>query len=85
MLYCFVLKVRAAVSTPMDVLKTERCESLKNVRKHHVHKYYSESFRLAASKKCNVASLDLDFELNKSSGPLAKNGKKFADTLKASN
>ena len=64
--------------------KTERFESLKNVRKQHVQKYYSESFPRVASKTRNVAFLDIDFELNKSSNPLAKNGNKFIDILKAS-
>ena len=35
-------------------------------------------------KRCYVASLDLNFELNGSSDPLAKNGIKLADILKAS-
>ena len=37
---------------------------------------------LVASERCYVASLDLDFELNRSSDPLAKNGRhnKFKET-----
>ena len=35
-------------------------------------------------KRCYVASSDLDFELNRSSDPLAKSGYKFVDILKAS-
>ena len=59
--------------------KTERFPSFKNVQI-----YYSESFPPVAAKRRNVAYLDLDFELNKSSGPLAKNSNKFIDTLNAS-
>ena len=33
--------------------------------------------------RCYVASSDLDFELNRSSDPLAKSRYKFIDTLKA--
>ena len=53
--------------------KGERLESLKNVRKHLVQKYYTESLPSVASKRCNVASL----ELNSSSDPLTKNGNLF--------
>ena len=45
---------------------------------------YSESFPLVASKRYYVASSELDFELNRSSDPLAKSCYKFVDILKAS-
>ena len=65
--------------------KTERFESLKSFSKHNGKKYYRESFSQVASGRCYVASSGLDFELNRSSDPLAKNGYKFVDILKASN
>ena len=52
--------------------KTERLESLKSVSEHRVIKYYSESFSPVAFKRGDVASLDLDFELNRSSDALPK-------------
>ena len=45
---------------------------------------YSKLFPLVASKRCYVASSDLDFELNISSDPLSKSGYKFVDILRAS-
>ena len=57
---------------------------MKNVRKDNFQKHYNESFPQVASKRSNVASLDLDYELNKSSDPLAKNDNNFTDMLKAS-
>ena len=63
--------------------KTERFESLKSFSKHNGKKYYGESFPPVARKRCYVASLDLDFELNRSPDPLAKSGYKFIDILKA--
>ena len=42
----------------------------------------SESFPPVASKRCYAS--DLDFELNRSSDPLAKSGYKFVGILKAS-
>ena len=62
----------------------ETFESMKSASKHRVIKYYSESFSPVAFKRCYVASLDLDFELNRSSDPLAKSCYKFVDILKAS-
>ena len=56
---------------------------MKSASKHRVIRYYSESFCPVAFKRCHVASLDLDSELNRSSDPLAKNGIKLADILKA--
>ena len=47
-------------------------------------KYYSESFSPVAFKRCYVASLDVDFDLKRSSNPLAENGVKLAGILKAS-
>ena len=52
--------------------KTERFESLKSVSKHRVIKQYMESFSPVALKRYYVASLDLDFELNRTSDPLPK-------------
>ena len=49
-----------------------------------VKKYHSESFAPVASERCYVVSSDLDFELNRTSDPLAKSGYKFVDILKAS-
>ena len=64
--------------------KTERFESLKSFGKRNGKKYYSESFPPVVSKKCYVASWELDFELNRSSDRLAKSGYKFIDILKVS-
>ena len=64
--------------------KTERFESLKSFSKHIGQKYYSESFPQVSSKRCYVASSDLDFELNRSSNPLAKRGYKFVEILNIS-
>ena len=64
--------------------KKERFESLKSFSKHDGKKYYSESFPPVVSKRCYVASSDLDIELNGSSNPLTKIGYKFIDILKAS-
>ena len=50
--------------------KMERFESLKSLSQHRVIKYYSESISPVAFKRCYVASLDLGFELNRSSDPL---------------
>ena len=61
-----------------------RFESLKSVSKHRVIKCKSNAFSQVAFKRYYVASLDLDFELSRSSDPLAKNGNKLADILKAS-
>ena len=57
---------------------------MKSTSKYGVIKYYSESFFPFAFKRFYVASLDVDFELNRSSDPLTTNGIKLVDILKAS-
>ena len=64
--------------------KTEKFESLKSFSKHNGYKYHSESFPPVASKRCYLASSDLDFELNRSLDSLAKSSYKFVDILTAS-
>ena len=49
---------------------------VKNTTESHFHQLLL--------KDINVASSDLDFELNRNSDPLAKSGYKFIDILKAS-
>ena len=67
--------------------RTERFKGLKSVRKHVIRKYYSESLPQLILKFVTPhlwISILIDFELNKSSDPLAKNGNKFIETSKAS-
>ena len=49
--------------------ETKRFES---ASMQYVRKYYSDPFPPVTSKRYYAASLDLDFELNRSSDPLAK-------------